>query len=113
MNEPEHLLACLAEECAEVTQRVTKAIRFGIAEVEPTQTLKNAHRIEMELYDLFAVWEMLAERGVLHRCYLVPHGQEGTEAISIKKQKVERFMKYARSIGALTEATSHRGSEKG
>lgn len=28
MNRSEHLLSCLAEECAEVAQRVSKALRF-------------------------------------------------------------------------------------
>jgi hypothetical protein len=35
INETDHLLACLAEECAEVSQRVMKALRFGINEIQP------------------------------------------------------------------------------
>lgn len=94
INETEHLLACLAEECAEVSQRVTKALRFGVSEVQPGQALTNAERIANELTDLFGVVEMLAERGVLR----VISG----DAVLAKKRKVEHFIEYARQIGALT-----------
>lgn len=30
MNKAEHLLTCLAEECAEIQQAVSKALRFGV-----------------------------------------------------------------------------------
>ena len=51
----EHLLTCLAEECTEVGQRVTKALRFGLAEVQAGQTLTNRQRIAEEYRDLVAV----------------------------------------------------------
>jgi hypothetical protein len=35
MNPTEHLLSCLAEECAEVAQRASKSLRFGLSEVQP------------------------------------------------------------------------------
>lgn len=59
------LLECLAEECAEVIQRATKALRFGLEEVQPGQPLTNSERISQEVGDLLAVLERLQRHGIL------------------------------------------------
>jgi len=87
----QHLLTCLAEECAEVAQRVSKAQRFGLQEVQPGQPLNNAERIVKELNDLWAVVEML------DLCHV------DRAAIEEKKRKVTQFMEYAAKCGTLTE----------
>lgn len=97
INETDHLLVCLAEECAEVSQRVTKALRFGIDEVQPEQALTNAERIEHELFDLLAVWEILNMRGILKG----PRSNHAIDWQGMKMRKVEHFMNYAASIGAM------------
>lgn len=102
MNHTEHLLSCLAEECAEVSQRVSKALRFGLTEVQPGQPLTNAERIADELVDLLAVVGMLESEGVLD----VPRDPV---AINRKKDKVRRFMAYAKECGALTTNRSEDG----
>lgn len=58
MTRDEHLLTILAEECAEVAQRCSKALRFGIDEVQPGQGLDNRRRIEKEFNDLLGVYLM-------------------------------------------------------
>ena len=95
MNHTEHLLSCLAEECTEVGQRVSKALRFGLSEVQPGQPLTNAERIAGELIDLLAVVGMLEDQGVLD----VPRDPV---AITRKKEKVLKFMAYAEQCGSLT-----------
>lgn len=95
MNRTEHLLSCLAEECAEVAQRVSKALRFGLDEVQPGQPLTNAQRIGQEFADLLAVVEMLEDEGAMDR-------PTDTHAIERKKAKVLAFMEYAEQCGALT-----------
>lgn len=95
MNRTEHLLSCLAEECAEVAQRVSKALRFGLTEVQPGQPLTNAQRIGQEFHDLLAVVEMLEDEGALDR-------PTDTHAIERKKAKVLAFLEYAEQCGALT-----------
>jgi NTP pyrophosphatase (non-canonical NTP hydrolase) len=97
MNRSEHLLSCLAEECAEVAQRVSKALRFGLQEIQPGQSLTNAERIEQELSDLIAVAAMLNEEDILDMDGL------DSEAVDRKQAKVEKFMVYAVEQGALTE----------
>ena len=96
MNEAEHLLACLAEECDEVGQRCMKALRFGLTEVQAGQDLTNAERIEQELADLDGVVAMLRERLTLAR------SSDHDERVARKKSKVLRFMEYARAQGVLT-----------
>lgn len=90
MNRTEHLLTILAEECAEVAQRSSKALRFGLKEIEPGQSLTNEQRICYELNDLLGVVSML---GLLNI---------DLESIEAKKIKVETFLEYSRKQGTLT-----------
>lgn len=96
MTRQEHLLACLSEEAAEVVQRVTKALRFGLTEREPAQPFDNADRIARECNDLLAVLKMLEEAGIISQ-----HITRDNSAIQKKRSKVERFMQYAIEIGAM------------
>lgn len=96
MNREEHLLTCLAEECAEVGQRVSKALRFGLDEVQPGQPLRNSDRILEELRDLFAVAEILASEGVIGWC--MPDRMD----VHAKLAKIERFMSISRRQGVLS-----------
>ena len=93
-TELDHLLSTLAEECAEVIQRITKAQRWGLSEVQPGQSLNNAERIRQELNDVRAVVEMLYE---WHGVNLL----HDNEQIRAKREKVLHFMKYARDIGEM------------
>lgn len=93
MNLPEYLLVKLAEECAEVQQRVTKALTFTLDEVQPGQEESNRERIAQELDDLLAVVEMLKDAHVLR--------DKSLEAMFKKKLKVRKFMDYSRERGTL------------
>lgn len=104
MTETEHLLDCITEECAEIIQRVSKALRFGLREVQPGQDLTNEQRIVAEFHDLRGVLEMLHARGLLLATddgLLANHDQR--DAINAKKHKVRKFLDYSRSLGTLTE----------
>jgi NTP pyrophosphatase (non-canonical NTP hydrolase) len=94
MNRIEHLLACVAEECAEVAQRALKAQRFGLLEIQPEHALNNWQRLIEEFTDLLAVIEMLETSSGSPYCILC-------ERVEAKKRKVERFMAYAEEQGAL------------
>lgn len=82
------LLTVLAEECCEVGQRVAKALRFGVAEVQPGQPLSNARRISDELGDLLGVMDRLLERGVLNDTDI-------EIAREVKRIKLEKFLQSA------------------
>jgi phosphoribosyl-ATP pyrophosphohydrolase len=95
MTETQYLLGCLAEECAEVAIRASKAQRFGLDEVQPGQGLSNGQRIIEEVNDLFAVLEMLTPHG------LSLDGILDKGPVEAKKAKVARFMDYSREQGML------------
>lgn len=103
MNKTEHLLACLAEECAEVQHAVAKALRFGLDDGYPGAASTNAQDIAREFQDVLAVVEMLEEEGVLER-------PTDTHAIERKKARVNEYMGYAESVGALTPNAKVTGS---
>lgn len=95
MTEDQHLLLCLAEECDEVGQRVMKALRFGLGEVQAGQPLNNAERIVEEMRDLVAVMAILQRRSVL------PDLTVDNEVIRAKEAKITKFMAIARQQGVL------------
>ena len=95
MTTNEHLLTIVGEECAEVHQRAAKALRFGLDEIQPGQSLTNAERIMVEFDDLLAVILMLQERALLPGTH--------SRRIQEKKDKVAEFLRYAAECGTLSE----------
>lgn len=93
MDRTEHLLACLAEEAAEVGMAVGKALRFGLDDGR-TQDTTNADDIARELNELFAVAEMLEECGALPKRGLL-------QDIGVKRERVAKWMEYAEQRGTL------------
>lgn len=91
MNETEHLLTVLTEECAEVAQRACKAVRFGLSEIQPGQQEDNRRRLERELADLQAVADLL---GLCVR----------DEDKAAKIEKLKKYMGYSREIGTLRDS---------
>lgn len=88
------LLIILMEECAEVTQRASKMLRFGIDEVQPGHRLTNAQRLAQEVGDLYEVVERLSELNdekANPRPELVPWDfiQEGRRS---KRDQLDRFL---------------------
>jgi hypothetical protein len=104
MNERQYLLIKLIEECAEVAQRATKALTFGLYEKQaqgPSETktgaaeLNNNERLAQEFDDLIAVSEMLNEHLAIR---LSTRDERAKEA---KKDKIRKYMAYSREIGTL------------
>lgn len=93
MTRTEHLLVILSEECAEVAQRCTKALRFGLHEVEPGQDRTNAQRIADEMGDLIGMWEKLKDEGIIVNF-------EPNQPF-LKRLKVEKFLTYSHTMGTL------------
>lgn len=83
------LLTILMEECAEVTKRASKALRFGLDEIEPGKTMTNAHRLGHEMGDLLHMIRTLQEEGVVT-------ARSITEGVASKKLQLARFMQFPR-----------------
>lgn len=97
MNRTEHLLTIMAEECNEVAQRISKALRFGLEEKQEGQEFTNAERIEHEMADLLTVRAMLTEGGALRE------PKNLAERCLRKLDKVECYLRYSVECGTFQE----------
>ena len=94
MNDKQYLLTILAEECAEVAQRASKAIRFGLEDPAGTQSgfPSNKERLLEELNDLLAVVELLFGEDYIDR-----------DKQKLKQQKIEKYTQLSKKLGLLWE----------
>ena len=99
MNQTEHLLTCLMEECAEIQKSAAKALRFGLDDHAPNSHSTNAEDISIEFIDLVAVIEMLREENIIPDIC----DNDSKIAIEKKKEKVKKYMDYAKERGTLQE----------
>jgi NTP pyrophosphatase (non-canonical NTP hydrolase) len=58
------VMLILQEECAEVTQAVSKCFRFGPDQLKPGKERTNINMLEEEIGDLFAMVELLVDMDV-------------------------------------------------
>lgn len=96
LSRQEHLLICLAEECAEVQKEVSKILRFGLDDRPPSKLADvteqpNSARLSQEITDVQALIRMLIKEG-----FPIKINQRD---IIKKCQKVETYMKYAKEKG--------------
>ena len=82
------LLTILVEEAAEIQQRATKALRFGLDEVQPGQPHSNAVRLSHEIGDFFAVLDRLKDADVIAI-------EDITEGADHKRRQLDKFMQTA------------------
>lgn len=97
MNRREHLLTIIAEECVEVAQRATKALRFGLFEVQQGQELNNLERLRGELADLLGALELLEDE--VQKPIL-----GGLRALKTRKvHRIEDYLILSRQQGTLED----------
>lgn len=89
MNLDENLMITAMEECAEVAQRVSKALRFGVDDVQPGQPLDNRERIIGEWNHLICTMRILG----FHI--------ERPEIQAAKLEQLARYQVYSRHQGTL------------
>lgn len=104
MTREEHLLTITGEECAELAQRIAKALRFGLEQIqqdaddhphENPERLTNRERLMREYYDLRATLGMCGidawdTSDLARRCERE------------KVAKVERYLRRSAACGTLT-----------
>lgn len=99
MTKNENLLVTLMEECSELQQAVSKALRFGMSNYHPSEPDRtNEVDIMTEYYQLISVMEMLIMSGVLH---------DDVPASDIKNKKrtnVEKYQVVSKQLGLLVDA---------
>jgi len=82
MNETDEILLIGQEECAEVTQAISKVFRFGMDSEHNGKS--NKQHLEEELGDLLCMIELMIERGIVD-------GQAVAQAGVAKKQKLAKW----------------------
>jgi len=92
MTNEQYLLTLLAEECAEVGQRATKAIRFGLEDPKGAQPgfSSNKERLIEEINDLLVVVEMLFGENYVDKT------QQNN-----KKEKIQKYTQLSKELGQL------------
>ena len=96
MNRKEHLLTILGEECSELHQEISKALRFGMYEQRDLPT-SNVERIQKEFNDVIALVEMIND------FYQENIFCTDFDLIKAKTEKVEKYLLYSKELGTLTE----------
>jgi NTP pyrophosphatase (non-canonical NTP hydrolase) len=82
MNEDlREVMLILQEECAEVTQAISKCFRFGPDQMKPGKERTNINMLEEEIGDLFAMVELLTDLDV------------GVSVEGIQQAKMKKFEK--------------------
>jgi len=100
MNRQEHLLTILGEECSELHQEISKALRFGINERRDLST-SNLERMQKEFNDLLAMIEMVNDELIKDKSPKILYlNRTLTEA---KIEKVEKYLLYSKECGTLNE----------
>jgi len=77
-------LLILQEECAEVTQAVSKCFRFGLDNFKPGKPATNAEHLETEIGDLLAMIDILVDQGIVDKARLAV-------ATAAKKEKLKQW----------------------
>lgn len=96
MNRSEYLLTQFAEECNEVAQRVSKALRFGMQ--EEYQGKANEQYIADEFADLIAIGMLLEQEGIVRF-----HDLINDSMITTKQARVAEFFEYAKAQGTIID----------
>lgn len=85
-DEVKEILLILQEECAEVTQSISKCMRFGPDQCKPGKDLTNIQHLEQEIGDLYAMIELLVDKDV---------GVNNQGIILAKKKKFEKLKQWS------------------
>jgi len=85
-------LIILMEEALEVVHRASKALRFGLSEIQPGQPYTNAARISREVGDFFAVAALAVEEKTLFESDIMSnHAVKGGKLAKYMQTKVESW----------------------
>ena len=86
MNSSQKEIMLIAqEECAEVTQAISKVFRFGLDAKHPDQTANNQERLEEEVGDLLCMIELMVESKLIDR----------TKMLNASGQKRNKLLKWS------------------
>jgi NTP pyrophosphatase (non-canonical NTP hydrolase) len=85
-DDTREILLILQEECAEVSQAISKCFRFGPDQIKPGKDRTNLNMLQEELGDLLAMIDLLVWNNV---------GVNWNELTIAKKQKFEKLKQWS------------------
>lgn len=98
MTRVQYLLTKLAEECNETAQRASKAIVFGLDDVQEGQYENNADRLRNEFCHIVAYMELLRDEG------FIKLGEFDMEyEVQQKKHDLKKWYQYSISKGMVKD----------
>lgn len=98
MTSKENLMVVAMEECAEIQQEISKAIRFGVDNHHPNEPhIMNGQRIMREFHQLRAVMDMLVIKGIIPDFPEV----EQNQIYRVKVDAIKKWEEYSKSVGAI------------
>lgn len=89
-NEIKEILCITQEECAEVSQAVSKIFRFGWESTHPKTGVNNKEHLEEEIGDLLAMVDIMIEKCII-----------SDSAVNEARQKKKEKLKVWSSIKGL------------
>ena len=98
MNKEKYLLVKIQEECAEVSQRAAKAIRFGLKETQKGQDKNNLERLKDEILDLLAAFVIFEDETEIE---LIDVNFD--DLVKERIERINKYMDYSREIGELDD----------
>lgn len=110
MTSIENLLTTISEECAEIQQAVSKALRFGLGNHIPGKPREtNETDILVEYYQLQAVVEMLQRNGTLR----TPEPAVIQRIKDEKRRKVQDYQALSKDLDLISDGPcSEKGGEE-
>ena len=100
MNKGEYLMVVAAEECAEIQENISKAIRWGVSNHHPDKPeTTNGYEILKEFNQLRAVIDML----IIGRHIPGISHEEADKIYRDKVAAVEHWQTYSKDIGTVDE----------
>lgn len=90
MNSEQEIMLIAQEECAEVTQAISKVFRFGFDSEYNGRT--NKERLTEEVGDLLCMIELMMSKNII----------DSMEVLDAKKSKYEKLTKWSNINGSPT-----------
>jgi hypothetical protein len=97
MTIKEALLLKVMEECNELSQGCSKAIRFGLEEVQEGQIFTNEERLINEYKDLRVSLGVLVDQGFIKSFSI------NNNDIKVREEKLYKYLEYSRSLGIIKD----------
>lgn len=92
MNENvKEILLITQEECAEVSQAISKVFRFGFDDCHPVTNVCNREHLEEELGDLMCMIDLLIDSGVVRESVVM----------TAKNEKLNKLMTWSKIFSEI------------